>query len=406
MKSRRRRASWGLLFLGAICAAFVMSAFDVGQLGPAWVVLPFLVLIAELLPVRLAGRGFRVTFSLPFLAAMAVVAGAPGAMLTEIVVGCLAAYIVGVQRGKRVEFRETLENFAIGGIGVFVGGLMMLQANDPLLAALLYTVGHGCINLLAVAWLDLGERPFVVGDIAKSGFLPLALYALMAVASVALVRYDMIWALPIALGPVFGIRAMVDAQIRGREEYHETITTLAMMLQHAHPYTHRHLARVALASEEVALRLGLGRRRARLVREAAILHDLGKIAIDEDILDKPAKLTDEEFAHVKLHSEYGEAILAPVASLSKMKRWIRHHHERPDGRGYPDGLRDAQIPIESKIISVVDAFDAMTGGADGKDKRSYREPMTHEQAFAELERCSGSQFDERVVRVFRQVVQA
>jgi len=383
-----------------------MSTFDIGQLGPAWVVLPLLVLIAELAPINLSGRGMRVTFSLPFLAAMAVVAGAPGAMLTEIVVGCLAAYIVGVRRGRRVEFSETLENFAIGAGGVLVGATLMTIAANPLIAALLYCLGHGSVNLIAVAWLDRSERPFLVSDVAKSGFLPLALYGMLAVASVALVRFDLVWALPLALGPVFGIRAMVDAQVRAREEYHETITTLAMMLQHAHPYTHRHLARVALASEEVALRLGLGRRRARLVREAAILHDLGKIAVDEDILDKPAKLTDEEFAHVKLHSEFGESILAPVASLGKMKTWIRHHHERPDGRGYPDGLRDAQIPIESKIIAVVDAFDAMTGGADGKDKRSYRDPMTNDQAFAELERCSGSQFDEKVVRVFRQVVQA
>ncbi|MEQ1933787.1 MAG: HD domain-containing phosphohydrolase, partial [Fimbriimonadaceae bacterium] len=170
------------------------------------------------------------------------------------------------------------------------------------------------------------------------------------------------------------------------------------------PYTHRHLARVALASEEVALRLGLGTKRARLVREAAILHDLGKIAIDEDILDKPAKLTPEEFDHVKQHSEFGERILAPVAEFQEMKQWIRHHHERPDGTGYPDQLRDSQIPIESKIIAVVDAYDAMTGGCEGRDKRSYRDPMTPDQAMQELERCSGTQFDKAVVKTFKRVI--
>lgn len=385
-----------------------MSMFEIGSPGPAWVILPFLALIAEFIPIQLSRRGIRITFSLPFLAAMAMTSGIPGALLTDIVVVCLAAYVVGVRRGKRVAFGDTLENLAIGAIGVFVGGTLMRSfgASDPITVVTLYAIGHGAANLLIVGIIDRGDRPVHFYDLVKPGLIPLCLYAMLAVAAAELVRLDAPWALPLALGPIIGIRALVAAQVKASDEYHENITTLAMMLQHAHPYTHRHLARVALASEDVALRLGLGRRRARLVREAAILHDLGKIAIDEDILDKPAKLTDEEFAHVKLHSEYGEAILAPVTVFGQMRKWIRHHHERPDGKGYPDGLRDADIPIESKIISVVDAFDAMTGGADGRDKRSYRDPMTHEQAFAELERCVGTQFDRAVVTTFREVVRA
>jgi hypothetical protein len=390
--------------MGAVCAVLAMSAFEIGIPGPAWVILAMLALAAELLPIQLSNRGVRLTFCLPFLAAMAATAGVPAAMLTEVVVVCLASYIVGVRRGRSVEFRETLENLAIGAIGVLVGGVLLARfGSEPFLGAALYALGHGLTNLLIVAAADRGDRAIHLVDILKPGVLPLALYALIAVAAEEVVRLDVAWALPITLGPILGIRAIIIAQAKASEEYHETITTMAMMLQHAHPYTHRHLARVAVASEEVAIRLGLGRRRARLVREAAILHDLGKIAIDEDILDKPAKLTDEEFAHVKLHSEHGETILAPVVPFRQMRKWIRHHHERPDGKGYPDGLRDAEIPIESKIIAVVDAYDAMTG-ADGRDKRTYREPMTQAQAFAELDRCSGSQFDQRVVAIFKQVV--
>lgn len=405
MKTRRRRTSWGLLLVGAICAVLAMGAFELGMPGPAWVILPLLALVAELLPVQLSNRGIRLTFSLPFLAAMAVSAGVPGAMLTEVVVVFMASYIVGVRRGRYVEFRDTLENLAIGAVGVLVGGALMRFATAPFAAAALYAAGHGLTNLLIVASTDRGDRPVHALDLIKPGIVPLALYALLAVCAEELVRLDAAWALPLTIGPILGIRAIVLAQARASEEYHETITTLAMMLQHAHPYTHRHLARVAMASEEVAIRLGLGRRRARLVREAAILHDLGKIAIDEDILDKPAKLTDEEFAHVKLHSQHGETILTPVQAFKGMRKWIRHHHERPDGKGYPDGLRDAEIPIESKIIAVVDAYDAMTG-ADGRDKRSYRDPMNQDQAFAELDRCAGSQFDQRVVKIFKQVVRA
>lgn len=403
MKSRQRRASWGLLLIGAVCAVLTMSTFEVGMPGLAWAILPILALITEMLPIQLSRKGVRITFSLPFLAAMAVTAGAPGALMTEIVVTCTAAYLFGVRRGVRLDFKETLENLAIGAISVFAGASLMFLGKGAV-AAIAFTIGAGLANLLLVGYLDRGERRVHIADVVKPGIIPLALYTLLAVASSKLVELNAILALPLALGPILGIRAMVQAQAKASDEYHETITTLAMMLQHAHPYTHRHLARVALASEEVALRLGLGRRRAKLVREAAILHDLGKIAIDEDILDKPAKLTDEEFAHVKQHSAFGEAILEPVHSFRRMRKWIRHHHERPDGRGYPDGLRDQEIPIESKIIAVVDAFDAMTGGFEGRDKRSYRDPMTHQQAFAELERCSGSQFDKAVVTTFREVV--
>lgn len=407
MKRRPRRVSVGLLILGAICSISTMALFRVQTPGLAWAVLPLLALFTEMLPIQLSRRGVRITFSLPFLAAMAVVAGPPAALLTDIIVACTAEYLVGIRRGRQIDFNETLENIAIGGIAVFAGACLMITApahSGPIVLATLYTVGHGLANLLMIGWLDRGERQVHLADILRPGALPLFLYTLLAIAASMLAQKDAIWALPLTLGPILGIRAMVKTEARASEEYHESITTLAMMLQHAHPYTHRHLARVALASEEVALRLGLGRRRARLVREAAILHDLGKIAIDEAILDKPAKLTDEEFAHVKLHSEFGEAILAPVLAFKRMRSWIRHHHERPDGRGYPDGLRDAEIPIESKIIAVVDAFDAMTGGFEGKDRRTYRDPMTPAQAFAELDRCSGSQFDPRVVATFRQVV--
>jgi putative nucleotidyltransferase with HDIG domain len=188
------------------------------------------------------------------------------------------------------------------------------------------------------------------------------------------------------------------------EHYYETITALNLMLQRAHPYTHAHLERVAHTAEEVARKLGLSSSRARLVREAAVLHDVGKIAVDEEVLDKPTKLTREEIDHVRKHAEWGAEILSPVRQFAPLVPWILHHHERPDGQGYPSGLSRDKIPIESRIIAVVDAFDAMTDSQDGNPGRSYRLPMSVEEAIEELERNAGTQFDEQVVRAFREVV--
>jgi HD-GYP domain-containing protein (c-di-GMP phosphodiesterase class II) len=227
---------------------------------------------------------------------------------------------------------------------------------------------------------------------------------LLSIAVSVLLREKCPWCVPIALLPLWSLRLAVDTKHRGYERYYETIRTLTLMLQRAHPYTHGHLERVAAYAEQVALRLGFTAGHARSIREASVLHDLGKIAVDEAVLDKPGKLTEEEMAHVRLHAELGAEILAPVRPFEALVPWVRHHHERPDGRGYPDRMLDVEIPLESKIIAVADAFDAMTVNDETGDRRSYRDPLSVKEALLELERCSGTQFDPRVVAVFREVV--
>ena len=109
--------------------------------------------------------------------------------------------------------------------------------------------------------------------------------------------------------------------------------------------------------------------------------------------------------HVRRHSECGAEIVSPVRQLHPIVPWIRHHHERPDGTGYPDGLSDPEIPTESKIIAVVDAFDAMTDSDAMGGGRSYRKPISNQEALKELRRCSGTQFDRAVVEAFCAVVE-
>lgn len=186
---------------------------------------------------------------------------------------------------------------------------------------------------------------------------------------------------------------------------HSVIAALTLMLQRVHPYSAGHLERVASIAEEVGLALGLPPRRARMLHLAALLHDVGKIAIDEELLDRPGPLSDEEMAEVRKHAQYGAEILARVRRFEQIIAWVRSHHERPDSKGYPEGLSGGQIPLESKIISVVDAFDAMTGEALGGEARKYRKPMSIPEAFAELRDHAGSQFDATVVEAFCKIAQ-
>ncbi len=153
----------------------------------------------------------------------------------------------------------------------------------------------------------------------------------------------------------------------------------------------RHSETVGRYAEGMARMLGLSKQTTSRVRLAGLLHDIGKVGVPDGILHKPGRLTNEEFAVIKRHPELGAQML-DHPSLADVREWVGAHHEQPDGRGYPHGLRGDEIPLEARIIAVADAYEAMTSD------RSYRSSMDHAAARAELERCAGTQFDPRVVR--------
>jgi putative nucleotidyltransferase with HDIG domain len=409
--------------LVALCVLTAMTAYAAVRADASvqpvastlWPLMAAMVLVAELMPVNLGRWGVRITFGLPYVAGVASAAGAAAAIATEVVAALVGGLYVVAARGRFVSSFWLVSNVVVAAFSAACGALAMNLV-------FLYATGHpgsvvagafafllvymganvGCAALLE--WLSssrslLSALSPAVGVGARS----LALYALIASAVVVLVEGDLLWFVPLTLVPVWAARHAFQYRARMDEHYHETITALTQMLQRAHPYTHQHVERVARAAEQVGRRLGLPAHRAHLLREAAILHDIGKIAIDENVLDKPAKLTPEEMGHVRQHAAAGARILAPVPEFTAVAAWIRHHHERPDGQGYPDGLRGEQIPLESRIIAVIDAYDAMTG--EEGEARPYRRNMSRPEALAELERCSGSQFDPRVVRVFRAVME-
>jgi putative nucleotidyltransferase with HDIG domain len=160
-------------------------------------------------------------------------------------------------------------------------------------------------------------------------------------------------------------------------------------------YTRDHSRRVSRYAARTALRLGLIEDRMEDIRLGAELHDIGKIGTRESVLNKPAPLTAEEFAHIAEHTVLGERILAPLARENPIVLAIvRSHHERMDGCGFPDGLAGDRIPIEARIVCVADAFDAMTSS------RPYRASLSPEAAVQEVRRHVGTQFDPEVVEAF------
>ena len=163
-------------------------------------------------------------------------------------------------------------------------------------------------------------------------------------------------------------------------------------------YTHGHSERVAYVSRWIAERLSeqeqLDEEQIHMVYLAGLLHDIGKIGIEETVLRKKGKLTEQEFNRIKQHPSIGAGILHEIKQMRDIMPGVLSHHERADGKGYPNGLMGDQIPLTGKIVGLADSFDAMTS------KRTYRDAMTLEQALAEIEKELGRQFDEKVGRVF------
>ena len=174
----------------------------------------------------------------------------------------------------------------------------------------------------------------------------------------------------------------------------KTIDTIINTLNEKNKREEQHSVRVSELCELMGKNIGLPERKIQELENAGLLHDIGKIAIEESILNKPGMLTEDEYNEIKRHPEIGYRILSTVNEMSEIAKYVLSHHEMWNGKGYPKGIKGLDIPIESRIIAIVDAFDAMTS------ERSYRKALSEEFAIAELRRNSGIQFDPELVNVF------
>jgi HD-GYP domain-containing protein (c-di-GMP phosphodiesterase class II) len=180
----------------------------------------------------------------------------------------------------------------------------------------------------------------------------------------------------------------------GWEEAHRVTSILLDAATLKDGYTAEHAVEVARLSRLVGIDLGFNNEELEALVQGALLHDLGKLGVADAILEKPYALTEEEWSAVKRHPEIGAQMIEPIEPLSGAVPVVRHHHERPDGAGYPDRLEGEQIPLAARIVAVADAYDVMLRGRHQRPKRSPA------QALEILSREAGRQFDVRVVEAF------
>jgi diguanylate cyclase (GGDEF)-like protein len=198
----------------------------------------------------------------------------------------------------------------------------------------------------------------------------------------------------IAAQTVPSIESTKEVTDANEKQIMDTIYALAATIEARDRYTYGHSRKVCTLAVELAESIKMSPEKVALVSHAALLHDIGKIGVYDTILNKPGALTTDERELIKMHPKLSRDIVAHVPNLTPCLPAILHHHERWDGKGYPFGLKGENIPLEARILSIADSFDAMTSA------RPYRQPLPAETVINELKKCSGSQFDPELVEAF------
>jgi HD-GYP domain-containing protein (c-di-GMP phosphodiesterase class II) len=326
----------------------------------------------------------------------------PFAVAAAIVLACVVEVARGLIHPERV-LLQTGSNawYAIGPVLVLAaaGEAAPSLSNWPLyVAALAAQFGFDFVAPALREWLVLGVRPRV--HLAQMGWVYLIDAGLAPVGlAIAFAAVENPVAVVLSL-PLIGLLLVfsrersvrIDSELELRDAYRGTVFLLGDVVEADDDYTAAHSRDVVHLSLAVADELGLSARERRDTEFVALLHDVGKVRIPNEIINKPGKLTPEERALIETHTVEGERMLHRVGGLlGEIGRLVRSCHERWDGTGYPDGLAGEAIPLVSRIVCCCDAFNAMT------TDRSYRNALPHADAVAEVERCAGTQFDPRVV---------
>jgi HD-GYP domain-containing protein (c-di-GMP phosphodiesterase class II) len=210
-------------------------------------------------------------------------------------------------------------------------------------------------------------------------------------------KYNYLGVLLVVL-PILLARYTFSLYIETKTQYVQTVHSLMRAMEARDKYTEGHSQRVAEITEQIAKELKFSDERIERINMASMLHDVGKIGIDDSILNKPDKLTNEEFEIIKTHPQIGYSILEDIENLKDILPMVRNHHERYDGKGYPDGKNAEELPLDVFIIQLADSIDAMA------TDRPYRKAMSEQYIVNEINKYSGTQFHPKVVEAYMSIL--
>jgi putative nucleotidyltransferase with HDIG domain len=403
------------LVVTAACMAGTITLTSQSWGAPAWAIvgLAALAYLAERQPVRVSANLEMTVAVLPTLFA-AVVFG-PVAAMAVAAIGLVA------------EFRRPYIRWAVWtALRVITAGLAGLTASavlvgDDSLARLTVAIAAAVVveasadfglGVLTVAVRQSGPWRECARSLRTISLATVPLYTSTLVLLAYAYREVSAWSVILFFGPAFVAHMLYRLYRREQDASHQLraayarleranlsfATALVTTLDARDRYTAGHSAAVAIYARDIARRLGLPEADQQLAHLCGLVHDIGKIGLPPGLLEKPGPLTLDERRQMERHAEIGERILAKVEDYSEIAKIVRHHHERVDGHGYPDGIDGQEIPLISRIIAVADAYDAMTSD------RPYRDAMPSSVARLRLAQAVESQFDTTVVAAFEAVL--
>lgn len=406
---RRMYVAASAVFLAGLLA-LIAALRDLPIVMPLPVViLAAAAILAELTAVALP-RGSSTSLAFPLSIAASILAGPGAAGLVAV------STAVGLNdfRSRRPTYKIlfnfgqlSLSAVSSGYAYVYLGGRVFHQAagaaplplnSADFPAALLPLMALGIVafsvNTALLSYVLSAERgvsPVTVWTSGLAWAFPMQVALTFLGASIAQVMSIELFALALFFFPLVVSRQVYLRYISLKEAYLDTVRSLVGTLEAKDRYTRGHSDRVASLAERIATSMNMSEAQVERVRIAAQLHDLGKVAMADSILQKTGKLTAAEVEQIRTHPEVGAQIVEKVPALKALAPVVRHHHERYDGNGYGEGLARDAIPLEARILAVADSFDAMTTA------RSYRRAMPMEDAIEEMVTCSGDQFDPVIV---------
>ncbi|MGB9679502.1 MAG: HD-GYP domain-containing protein [Thermoanaerobacteraceae bacterium] len=305
-------------------------------------------------------------------------------------------------------FYKTLFNISQLALSVGIGGLIYKYTGgfpgtyiypkyllSAVVAAIVYYILNTSIVAVLLSFLMNKSIAYVFSKEIKwmiPNFLFLAFLGI--VMSEAFIRIGYI-SFILLFVPLFMIRYMFKLYMDSKQSYYDTIDVLVKALDAKDKYTAGHSKNVEKFSVIFCKELGISDSETEMIRIAALLHDIGKIGVKEEVLNKPGKLTDEELSMIKEHPQKGYEILRDVPALKDVSIWVKYHHEWYDGSGYPDGIKGDEIPLESQILSIADVFDALVSD------RPYRKAFSQNEAYKIIVENEGKQFSPQMIDIFK-----
>ncbi|MCB1163966.1 MAG: HD-GYP domain-containing protein [Candidatus Krumholzibacteriia bacterium] len=401
-------------FLSGRSRAFIAYYFGVSLLGYValyfwsqdldprrwleYAIFILLVVIADLVNVTLPHGGASISVSTPITFASIVIFGPFPAAWMEAVSAIVVEGLVNRRPLEKIFFNVPVLALSTGVAGMAFQALPYSdRLTSPLFLVPLVVCGivHWLVNTTLVSTiigLSDGRNPL---RIWRSNYFwnlrHLVAFVPLTAIIILVYRFTAPWTLALFIIPLLLLRYAYRLYLDMKETHIATLTALTSALDAKDAYTHGHSYRVSRYALMLARALGIPSKRMELLEYAALLHDIGKIGVSGDIISKDGKLTDEEYRAMKAHPAIGAKIIERLKFLNESAQIVKYHHERPDGRGYPDGLKGEEIPFEARILQVCDTLDAMTS------TRSYRKARSVEEALEEFKRHRGTQFDPEVV---------